>query len=116
MPYVATHRFAPMSAKKIQPVAKLIRGKSAETALKTLRFLPNRGARLLEKVIKSAQANAEDQGFRHPEELMVQEVRVDVGPMYKRVMPRCRGMAHILKTRSSHIQVKLAEPEELFGE
>lgn len=116
MPYVATHRFAPMSPKKIQPVAKLIRGKSVQTALETLRFMPHRSARMLEKVIKSAQANAEDRGFRHPEALMIQDVRIDVAPMYKRVLPGCRGMAHILKIRSSHIRVKLEDPEVLFGE
>lgn len=116
MPYVATHRYAPMSAKKIHPVAKLIRGKSVLTALETLRYLPNRGARLLEKVIRSAQANAEDQGFRHPEELMIQDVRIDVGPSMRRILPGCRGMAHVLKLRSSHIRVKLEDPDVLFGE
>src|SRR5947209_5458952 len=97
MPYVAKHRFAQMSPRKIRPVAALIRGKSVETALETLRYLPNRGARLLEKVIKSARANAEDRGFRHAEVLMVQDVRIDVGPMTKRILPGCRGMAHVLK-------------------
>src|SRR5262245_25323222 len=116
MPYMATHRYAPMSAKKLQPVAALVRGQSVDTALDTLRYMPNRGARLLEKVIKSARANAEDQGFRHAEELLIQDVRVDVAPIMKRILPGCRGMAHVLKLRSSHIHVKLEDPEVLFGE
>lgn len=115
MPYVAKHRFAPMSSKKLHPVAKLIRGKSADMALETLRFMPNRGARLLERVIKSAQANAEDKGFRHPEELMIQDVRIDHAGMMKRILPGCRGQAHVLELRQCHITVKLEDPEVLFG-
>ena len=115
MPYVAKHRFAPMSSKKLQPVAKLVRGKSAELALETLHFMPNRGARLLEKVIKSAQANAEDKGFRHPEELLIQDVRIDHAGMMKRILPGCRGQAHVLELRQCHITVKLEDPEVLFA-
>ncbi len=115
MPYTAKHRYAPMSSKKLHPVAKLIRGKSVDSALETLRFLPNRGARLLEKVIKSAQANAEEQGFRHPDELLIQDVRIDHAGMMKRILPGCRGMAHVLELRQCHITVKLEDPEVLFG-
>jgi large subunit ribosomal protein L22 len=116
MPYIASHRYAPMSAKKLQPVAKVIRGKSVETALETLQFMPNRGARLIEKVIKSARANAEDRGFRHPEDLMIQDLRIDVAPSQRRVLPGCRGQAHILKLRTCHISVKLEDPDVMFGD
>ena len=116
MPYVAKHRFAPMSSKKLQPLAHVIRRKSVETALETLRFMPNRGARLIEKVIKSAQANAEDRGFRHPEGLMIQDLRIDHAGMMKRILPGCRGMAHVLQLRHCHIVVKLEDPDVLFAE
>jgi large subunit ribosomal protein L22 len=116
MPFTAKHRYAPTSSKKLQPVAKVIRGKSAETALETLKYMPHRGARLIEKVIKSAQANAEDRGFRHPEDLMVQAVRIDGAGMMKRVLPGCRGMAHVLHLRQCHITVMLEDPDVLFGE
>jgi large subunit ribosomal protein L22 len=116
MPYSAKHRFAPMSSKKLQPVAKVIRGKSVETALETLKYMPQRGARLIEKVLKSAQANAEDRGFRHPEDLMIQDVRIDGAGMMKRILPGCRGMAHVLHLRSCHITVRLEDPDVLFGE
>jgi large subunit ribosomal protein L22 len=116
MPYTAKHRFAPMSSKKLHPVAKLIRGKSVEIALETLKYLPNRGARLIEKVIRSAQANAEDRGFRHPEDLMIQEVRIDGAGMMKRILPGCRGMAHVLHLRQCHITVNLEDPDVLFGD
>ena len=116
MPYVAKHRFAPMSSKKLQPLAQVIRGKPVDTALETLRFMPHRGARLIEKVIKSAQANAEDRGFRHPEDLMIQDLRIDHAGMAKRVLPGCRGMAHVLQLRHCHITVALEDPHVLFGE
>ena len=116
MPYVATHRFARMSAQKIRPLARLVRGKTVDTALETMRYMPHRGARLLEKVIRSAQANAEDLGVRHAEDLLLLDVRIDGGPMYKRILPGARGMAHVLEHRMSHIHVKLEDPDRVFGE
>ena len=59
MDYKAHHRFADMSARKIRPFATLIRGRPADEALELLRFLPNKSARLLEQVVKSALGNAE---------------------------------------------------------
>ena len=116
MPYTAKHRFAPMSSKKLQPVAKVIRGKSVDNALETLKFMPHRGARLIEKVIQSARANAEDRGLRHPEDLMIQEVRIDGAGMMKRILPGCRGMAHVLHLRQCHITVMLEELGILVGD
>ena len=58
--YEATHRFARISARKVRPMADLIRGKLADEALEILRYQPQRGARLLEKVLKSALGNAQD--------------------------------------------------------
>ena len=61
MAYTAIHRHARISARKVRPLADLIRGKRADDALAILRYQPQRGARLLEKVLKSALGNAEDQ-------------------------------------------------------
>ena len=83
MEYQAKHRHADMSARKIRPFAALIRGKTADEALEMLRFLPNRSARLLEAVLKSALGNAEDRGRRDIEDLVVSESRVDGGPMHE---------------------------------
>lgn len=105
MPYEATHRFARISARKVRPLADLIRGKHADDALDTLRYMPHRGARLLEKVLKSALGNAEDRRARDLQNLIVVEARVDEGPMFKRVRPRARGMAFLVKKRMSHIRV-----------
>jgi large subunit ribosomal protein L22 len=112
MEYRASHRYADMSARKIRPFAQLIRGRVADEALELLRFLPNKSARLLEQVLKSALGNAEDKGARHIEDLVVVDARVDGGPMMKRIMPRARGTAYLIKRRYSHIQVTLSDLEE----
>jgi large subunit ribosomal protein L22 len=109
MPYQATHRFARISARKVRPLADLIRGKYADEALDILRYQPHRGARLLEKVLKSALGNAESQRVQNPEGLVVTDARIDGGPMFKRIRPRARGMAFMIKKRMSHIRIALDE-------
>src|ERR1700724_2476189 len=103
MDYKAHHRFAAMSARKIRPFATLVRGRPADEALELLRFLPNKSARLLEQVIKSAVGNAEDRGARDADELIVLESRVDGAPIVKRHQPRARGTAYPIKRRYAHI-------------
>jgi len=105
--YTAIHRFARISARKVRPLADLVRGKFADDALDLLRYQPQRGARMLEKVIRSALANAEDRRAHDLDDLMVVEVCVDQGPMFKRMRPKARGMASIIKKRMSHIRVSL---------
>lgn len=105
MAYRATHKHARISATKVRPLADLIRGKRADEALSILRFQPHRGARLLEKVLQSALGNAEDQRAPNLAGLKVIDARVDGGPMFKRLRPRARGMAHVIKKRFSHITV-----------
>ncbi|HUY33970.1 MAG TPA: 50S ribosomal protein L22 [Pirellulales bacterium] len=105
MTYEAVHRFARISARKVRPLADLIRGKHADDALNILRYQPQRGARLLEKVLQSALGNAEDRRATNLQKLVVVEARVDEGPMFKRVRPRARGMAFMIKKRMSHIRV-----------
>jgi large subunit ribosomal protein L22 len=111
MEYSAIHRYADMGCRKIRPFANLIRGKMADEALELLRYLPNRSARLLEQVLKSALGNAEDRGARNLDELVVLESRVDGGPIMKRIMPRARGTAYPIKRRISHIHVTVSDLE-----
>ena len=111
MEYKAIHRYADMSPRKVRPFATLIRGRSADEALELLRFLPNKSARLLEAVVKSALGNAEDRGAREIEDLVVTESRVDGAPMMKRIQPRARGTAYPIKRRYSHIHVTLSDLE-----
>ena len=107
MAYEAAHRFARISPRKVRPLADLIRGKFADDALDILRYQPNRGARMLEKVLKSALANAEDRRAPNLSHLIVVDVRVNQGPMFRRLRPKARGMAAVIKKRMSHIHVTL---------
>lgn len=107
----ANHRFARISATKVRQFATMIRGKSVAQGLNELRYVPNRGARMLEKVLKSAMANAEDRGARNVERLMIVDARVDGGPMFKRIRPRARGMAFLVRKRFAHIRIAIDAPE-----
>ena len=112
MEYRAVHRYADMSPRKIRPFAALIRGRAADEALELLKFLPNKSARLLEGVLKSALGNAEDRGAHDIDELIVSESRIDGGPIMKRIMPRARGTAYPIKRRYSHIRITLSDGAE----
>jgi large subunit ribosomal protein L22 len=86
-------------------LANLIRGKRIDDALALLRYQPQRGARLLEKVVRSAMGNAEDRRAPNLAGLVIVDVRIDGGPMLKRLRPRARGMAHVIQKRLAHITV-----------
>ncbi len=116
--FVSTYRGARISARKVRPLATMVRGMFADEALDTLRFQSQRGARMLEKAIKSAVGNAQDpdqnNGVSHRiEELVVTLACVDGGPMFKRFRPRARGSAFQIKKRSSHIRVGLTPINEV---
>ena len=118
MAFRASHRFARISPSKVRPLADLVRGKFADEALDILKYRPQRGARLLEKVINSALGSAQDPDQTRGksidiDNLVVAEARVDNGPMFKRVRPRARGMAYLIKKRMSHIHVTLADIDEI---
>ena len=107
MAYQATHRFARIAASKVRPFVDLIRGRRVDEALLLLKYEPNRGARMLEKVLGSAVANAESQGARNVDRMKVIDARADGGPMFKRIMPRARGMAYTIRRRFAHIAVAI---------
>jgi|SRR6516165_1252911 large subunit ribosomal protein L22 len=109
MEYRASHRFADMSSRKLRPFATLIRGCRADEAMELLRFLPNKSARLMEQVLKSALGNAEDRGARDLDDLVVIESRIDCGPIMKRIQPRARGTAYPIKRRFAHIRLTLSD-------
>jgi len=112
MRFRAIHRFADMSSRKLRPFATLIRRRPVDEALEVLKFLHNRSARLLEQVLKSAVGNAEDQGARDIDDLVVEEACIDGGPIMKRHMPRARGTAYPIKRRYAHIRVVLWDGTE----
>ncbi len=114
MAFESKHRYARISPRKVRPLADLVRGKFVDEALDILRYQPQRGARMLEKVIKTALANAQDPDqnpgqIAEEHNLFITECRVDGGPMFKRVQPKARGMSALLKKRMSHIHVGIDE-------
>ena len=104
----ACHRFARISPRKARLVADTIRDALLDEALTTLRFSPQRAAKMLYKVLRSAQASAEEQGVTHVEDLVVERVWVDEGPTQRSWRPRARGMANMRRRRRSHIHIELA--------
>ena len=118
MAFQASHKFARVSPRKVRPLADMARGKFADEALDILRYQPQRGARLLEKVINSALGSAQDPDQTRGksvdvDNLIIAEARVDGGPMFKRIRPRARGMAFMIKKRMSHIHITLADIDEI---
>jgi large subunit ribosomal protein L22 len=105
----AIHRYARITPQKARRVAKLIVGKEAGAATVMLKFMPYRGAKLVNKILKSAMANAEQQNAAEPEKMKLVNVLVDQGPVMKRMMPRAMGRANIIKKKTSHITVVLSE-------
>ena len=101
----ATARYVRISPRKVRPVVALIKGKAVDEALAVLQFTPNRAARAVAKVVKSAAANAENNLELARDTLRVARAFVDSGPSIRRMQARARGRADIIKKRSSHITV-----------
>jgi len=111
MGYRASHRFARMSPRKAGLVMEMIRGMPLEEALKVLDFSPKRAAKLVAKVVRSAMANADEQEA-DLETLYVADARADMGPVLKRVWPRSRGSADMLRRPTCHLIVELEQTDE----
>lgn len=107
MAWQATHRFAKISPQKARLLADMIRGRRAQLALEELKFSHQRAARLIEKVLKSAVANADELGQADLESLVVSGTWVNEGPRMKRFQPKDRGRAHPILKRTSHITVEV---------
>jgi large subunit ribosomal protein L22 len=106
----ATAKYLRIAPRKARLVADEVRGKSYSEAISILRFTNKRAAKILGDVINSAAANAEHNMDADPEELFVQEVRVDEGPSIKRYRARAMGRATMIRKRTSHITVELGAP------
>jgi large subunit ribosomal protein L22 len=111
MGYRATHRFARISPRKVGLVMDLIRGKPLEEALRVLEFSPKRASQLVAKVVRSAMANA-DEKEADLERLYVAEARAEQGPVLRRMWPRSRGSADMLRRPTSHLVVELEQRKE----
>ncbi len=107
----AIAKYVRVSPIKLQPITALIRGKDLEEALNILKFTPGKGAEVVEKVVKSAAANAENNHSMNPDNLYVAEVYAHKGPTMKRWRAGSKGRAFPILKRSSHIGVTLREKE-----
>jgi len=106
----ARARFVRVSARKARLVLDQIRGKSVGDALATLEFTPRAAARLIEKVLRSAVANAEhNHQVRNLDDLRVVQAIADGGPSLKRVQPRAMGRAFSIKHRTSHLTIGVSD-------
>jgi len=110
MQTMARARFVRVSARKARLVLDQIRGKSVGEALATLEYTPRAAARLVEKVLRSAVANAEhNHQVRNLDELRVVWAIADGGPMLKRIQPRAMGRAFGIKHRTSHLTIGVSD-------
>jgi large subunit ribosomal protein L22 len=115
MEATARARFVRMSARKVRRVADLIRGKNVEEALSILTFTPKVAASVLEKVLKSATANAlsvEGTAKLKAEDLRVKRILVDGGPIMKRIRAMGMGRAYRIRKRTHHITIVVTDGEK----
>ena len=107
----ATLRYARISARKVKIVADLLRGKSVEEALGIVKYAPKASAEILEKLLKSAIANAENNHYMNRADLIVSEIYANQGPTLKRYKAGPQGRAFPIRKRTSHITAVLKEQE-----
>jgi large subunit ribosomal protein L22 len=98
-----------ITPRKVRRVVDLVRGKYVDEALALLKFVPNRAAKQVSKVVASAAANAENNFEMDREDLKISVAMVDQGPTWKRVKPRAMGRAYRILKRTSHITVVVEE-------
>lgn len=103
--------YARISSRKVKIVIDLIRNKSVGEALAILKFTPKAGAEIVEKLLSSAIANAQNNHNMDVDKLYVAEIYANQGPTLKRIMPRAQGRAFRIRKRTSHITVVLKEKE-----
>ncbi|MCF8049881.1 MAG: 50S ribosomal protein L22 [Desulfobacterales bacterium] len=105
----AVAKYMRISPQKVRMLADAVKGKQVEAALDTLKFMPQKAAGVVEKIMRSAVANADQRPDIDVDALVVRNVLADPGPMLKRIRPRARGRATRILKRTSHITVILAE-------
>ncbi|HOC08565.1 MAG: 50S ribosomal protein L22 [Clostridiales bacterium] len=104
-------RYIRISPRKVEVVLDQVRGKSIDEALAILRYMPQKGARITEKLIQSAAANAENNHDMVRDNLYVAQIYANQGPTMKRYKARAQGRANLIRKRSTHISVVLREKQ-----
>lgn len=102
-------KYIRMSPRKVKVVLDLIRGKQVNEALAILKHTPRAAAPVVEKLLKSAMANAENNHNMNVSNLFVAETYANQGPTLKRFRPRAQGRAYRIRKRTSHITMVLRE-------
>ena len=116
MQTMARARFMRVSARKARLVLDQIRGKSVAEALATLQYTPRTAARIIEKVVRSAVANAEhNYQVRNLDDLRVHYAVADGGPSMKRVQPRAMGRAFFIRHKTSHLIIGVTDEAVVNG-
>lgn len=103
-------RFVRVAPRKAKPVIDMIRGQHVPAALAMLKHTPRHAARVVEKILRSAVANAEQKEMGDSESMVISKAFVNCGPTYKRVRARSMGRANAIQKRTSHITVVVAAP------
>ena len=117
MEATATLRYLKASPQKVRLVADLIRGKKVEEALNILRFTRKGSAKDLEKLLRSAVANAEQkENAPDVDELVVSKIYVNEGPRDKRAQPAPMGRAYRIQKRKSHVTVHVSDEVKAVNE
>ena len=106
----AVLKYVRMSPRKARMVVDMIRGRKVEDALNLLKFTRRRAAKVVEKVLKSALANATQKEIGDVDDLRVSKAYVDGGPTEKRIQPTAMGRSWRIHKRSSHITIVLSPP------
>ena len=107
----ATLKYARISSRKVKIVADLIRGKNVDEALAIVKFTPKASSEIIEKLLKSAIANAENNHEMKHSNLYISEIYANQGPTLKRIRPAAKGSAVRIRKRTSHITIVLKEKE-----
>ncbi len=105
----AVSRYLRISPQKVRMVIDAVKGQPVEAGLDRLRFMPNKAAKLIEKTLRSAMANADQAYSLDVDRLVISNVCADCGPTLKRFRARARGRGTRILKRTSHITVTLAE-------
>ena len=105
----ATAKYVRIAPRKVRVVMDLIRGKNIADAFAILKFTPKIGAEVVEKVLRSAVANAENNFDMNVDKLYVKTAYTDQGPTLKRIHPRSRGQAFKILKRTSHVTIIVDE-------
>jgi large subunit ribosomal protein L22 len=110
MPYQSKHRFARIAPRKARLLMDLIRGRDVDDAINMLKFSKQRASGMVEKVVRSAVANATEQSTAPSRNtLYVAKAWADPGPTIKRFQPKDRGKAYSIMKRTSHLVVTIDE-------